>query len=181
MGGEKGEYFMYLSTSALISTILSCRPSKCTDAVAAHTKMVTSMHAVMDKFVTGSMDGKVKVWDGALQCLREFDVQRECIECIDPHVRSVCFDNKLTKILVGTASSEIYEVCFRSGSFTLLQEGHCKHELWGLGVHPSDPNTFATSGDDNYTRIYSIKHRKVVKKSNMDIAVRAVAFSSRLV
>ena len=167
-----------LVTGTVSGELLRWEGKKCADAVAAHTKMVTSMHAMVDKLVTGSMDGKVKVWDGALQCLREFDVQRECLECIDPHVRAVCFDNKLTKILVGTASSEIYEVCFRSGSFTLLQEGHCKHELWGLGIHPSDPNTFATSGDDSYTRVYSIKHRKVVKKSNMDIAVRAVAFSS---
>ena len=43
-------------------------------------------------------------------------------------------------------------MCSTSGEVMLLQQGHYKDqssggEVWGLAVHPSDPDTFATAGD----------------------------------
>ena len=57
----------------------------------------------------------------------------------------------------------MYELAKDSGNWTLLGEGHYSKpedgaggELWGLAPHPTNPDIFATSGDDATVRIWSI-------------------------
>jgi hypothetical protein len=54
----------------------------------------------------------------------------------------------ISSVLVGTESSEIYEVAKDTGSALLLAEGHFDDELWGLAPCPTNKDVLATCGDD---------------------------------
>ena len=101
----------------------------------------------------------------------------------------------ISRILVTTAGSEVYEIAAKSGNITLLHEAHfegrnplrlraatvlkllylfCMYfvsifppagELWGLATHPTDPDVFATCGDDKTIRIWSILARRLLRKA----------------
>jgi microtubule-associated protein-like 6 len=83
----------------------------------------------------------------------------------------------ITRILVATMSSEIYEVSAKSGTLCLLQECHYSGEIWGLGVHPTDPDVFATAGDDKTIRVWSISHKRIIRKAVLDCTARCINFS----
>eukprot|EP00947_MAST-08B_sp_MAST-8B-sp1_P004425 g4425.t1 len=46
-----------------------------------------------------------------------------------------------------------------SGSVKQLMVGHNKDEVWGLAVHPTDPNCFVTTGDDHTCRVWDAATR----------------------
>ena len=95
----------------------------CGKVVPAHRSMVSSMQVInRQKMVTGSRDGTVKVWDQSLECIRTFDMKQIAVGCMKTQVRSACFDNALQRIVVGMASSDIYEISFLSGSCTKLRK-----------------------------------------------------------
>jgi WD40 repeat protein len=48
--------------------------------------------------------------------------------------------------------------------------------LWGLATHPTDPDIFATVGDDAMLRIWSIKKNNLVKSHNIGWPGRSVAW-----
>merc|ERR1711871_444873 len=105
--------------------------------VPAHRSMISSMHQVnREKMVTGSRDATIKVWDRSLECIRTFDMKQLAFSCLNPQVRAVCFDSTLERIAVGTASSDMFEIGFLSGSCTKLIEGHFNGECHGLASHP---------------------------------------------
>jgi WD40 repeat protein len=75
----------------------------------------------------------------------------------------------------------IYWLLFISvvlGNACLVSEAHHTGELWGLCVHPLDPDLFVTCGDDRTLRIWSITHRRVIRKAILDCTARSVAWSS---
>tara|TARA_B100000780_G_C20964153_1_gene384888 strand:+ start:71 stop:721 length:651 start_codon:yes stop_codon:yes gene_type:complete len=98
---------------------------------------------------------------------------------VKPHVRSVCMDRTLERIVVGLASSDIYEICYASGSATLLSRGHFEGELWGLAPHPTESNLVATSGDDTTVRVWDTSLHEMVQIANVEAPCRAVEWSPR--
>ena len=90
--------------------------------VPAHRGMISSMQVVgTEKMVTGSRDGTVKVWDRSLEIIRTFDMKVMATQSsVKPYVRSVCMDRTLERIVVGLASSDVYEICYASGSGTCV-------------------------------------------------------------
>ena len=145
--------------------------------VKAHNDAVTALHTAQDKLVSGSRDRTVKVWDENLTLVKAFDMTIACPGAMRASICSVCVDPGVTKIAVGTLGSEIYELCYHSGSATLLNEGHCEHELWGLATHPNKPHIFATSGDDNTVRVWNTASRMIETRTNVDTMTRAIAWS----
>lgn len=57
------------------------------------------------------------------------------------------------------------------------QEGHFSGQLWGLAVHPSDGDIFATAGDDHSIRVWSISLGVMLRKAYVDGSCRALGWS----
>jgi len=145
--------------------------------VLAHTASVNCLYSTSKGVASGGKDGYVKLWDPSLNKIAEFCMHEATPKPYRPPVRAVVWDVPTNKILVGTKGSEIYEIAKDSKRTVLLNEGHCAHELWGLSMHPKDPDLFATCGDDKTVRVWSISKRKLVKKAVLDSMARALAWS----
>ena len=55
-------------------------------------------------------------------------------------------------------------------------QGHCKHELWGLAVHPHK-NEYCTVGDDQTVRIWDVDTHSLLRLSKLDTMARACTYS----
>ena len=146
-------------------------------AVKAHESSINVLKAVEVGYISGGKDGGVKIWDMYCNPLKAFAVNDFMPA---PHlfsVRSCDYDVSRGVIVIGTSSSEIYEVCFQSGRVAIFVEGHFQDELWGLSTHPNVPSIFTTSGDDCTVRVWNMKSRKMSKKVMLDSMVRAVDWS----
>ena len=79
------------------------------------------------------------------------------------------------KVLVGTRGSEIVEFLKKQDESSklmvddddvgIITRGHFKDEVWGLVVD-KDPNgnTYITSGDDGYVRLWDFEEEKQIRK-----------------
>eukprot|EP00949_MAST-11_sp_MAST-11-sp1_P004459 g4459.t1 len=167
-----------LITGTANGNIYMWEGSRVARVVPAHRSMIASMHAIdCEKLVTGSRDGVVKVWDRTLECIRTFDLKQAAPNSLVMQIRAVRFNSALTKVVVGTAACELYEICYTSGSTTLLTEGPCKGETWGLATHPKDARLLATTGDDRYVRVWDCEDKMQVSRANVDSEARAVSWS----
>ena len=94
------------------------------------------------------------------------------------------------RLLIGTKDSEIFELALSTGlpmqygpgqegeavKDGMLVDGHCKDELWGLAMHPKEPDLFATCGDDHTVRMWNIKEKRMVSMVDVGHMARALAF-----
>lgn len=97
----------------------------------------------------------------------------------NPHVRSVCANADGTKLLIGTAGCEIYEIAASDGCnlhFGPLITGHCRKELWGLSMNPKKSEA-CTVGDDQTIRIWDIEAHRMLRMVQLDAGSRSCAYS----
>jgi microtubule-associated protein-like 6 len=155
-------------------------------SVKAHAKTINSISAKTtlkgDYFVTGGKDGVIKLWNLSMHCVKAFDMRESRPPPRNPSVRSVTINDVGNTILVGTQGSELFEITNIQATAditgaTLLQRGHFAFELWGLAPHPTDPDVFATVGDDCTLRIWSAEHRRPNHEMTIETMSRAVAWS----
>jgi microtubule-associated protein-like 6 len=150
--------------------------------IRAHDLAVVSLWACKAGILSSSKDGSVKQWSNQMEHLRSFSLFDSDIPPILPSIRSIDggvskAGDEITRILVTTAGAEIYEIAAGSGSTCLISESHYTGELWGLCVHPTDPDLFMTAGDDKTIRVWSIKHKRVLRKAVLDCTARCVSWS----
>jgi microtubule-associated protein-like 6 len=143
-------------------------------AVKAHSSTVYTIQSTNTGIVTGGREGLVKIWTQSLECTIAIDMQM--LGSLNPAVKSVCWDNDLGKVLVGTAGNEIWEVASSDGQNMHLdgplEQGHFADELWGLSINPSMPH-YATVGDDKTLRIWDLFEHKIVKMTALEMMSRA--------
>ncbi|GMI26163.1 hypothetical protein TrCOL_g13309, partial [Triparma columacea] len=91
------------------------------------------------KILTGGKDGLIITWEPGLKAKLSSIDMKALVGSNNVHshiVRSISPSEDLSKLVVGTQSSSIFEVKFgRDGedaASTLLSSGHSKGELWGL-------------------------------------------------
>jgi len=142
----------------------------------------TGYSSAGEYMVTGGKEGVIKLWDATLHCRKAYHMREAKPQSRNVSVRSVALNHVGNTILVGTQGSEIYEVTNIQAladitRATLLQRGHCKDELWGLATHPTDPDVFATVGDDKTLRVWSVKLQRPTAEIAIETVSRCVCWS----
>ena len=150
--------------------------------VRAHEKGVSAIWSCGKGVITGSKCGMVKLWTVELEHIRSFTLADADVPPVLSTVRSLdgalsIDGSSITRILVATAGGEIYEISARSGNICLLHESHYTGELWGLCTHPLDPDVFATVGDDKTIRVWSLSHKRLLRKAVLDCTARSIGWS----
>jgi len=150
--------------------------------IRAHELGVTAIWASDVGVVTAAKDGVIKLWSPRLEHLRSFSLGDADIPPILGCIRSIDAMLSLNKdsvisILAATASGEIYEVAAKSGTSCIMHESHYCNELWGLAMHPVNPDLIATVGDDQTIRIWSVSKKRMLRKAVFDCTARSVSWS----
>jgi microtubule-associated protein-like 6 len=147
-------------------------------AIPAHERSVNALYTCNEGLCSGGKDGMVRLWTTSLECTVEVDMA--VLGAFNPCVRSVCWNPDSNKILIGTRGSEIFEVSASDGSnlhgTSPLLQGHCAYELWGLAIHPINPE-YCTVGDDKTVRVWDLHTRKMLRMAKLDTYGRACAYS----
>ena len=129
---------------------------------------------------SGGRDGVVRLWSPTLIELRSFEVVDAPEPPLSSSVHAVAFDRLGTKLLVAQRSGELFEVARESKRMLLLSEAHANKQLHGLATHPTDPDLYATCGDDATVAVWSISRRRRLMRTAPDLlgaAARAIAWS----
>merc|ERR1712100_344634 len=116
----------------------------------AHQGAVFAVCTCPDGFISGGKDGKVRIWTG-LDPLKIFDFSTTNATSVAPmRIRSL--DWLDGKVLVGTMSSEIFELDEKTTIHRLLCQGHSTGEICAVAAHPKH-NTVASGGSDRTVRL----------------------------
>jgi len=150
--------------------------------IRAHELGVSAIWACPAGVVTAAKDGLIKQWTTEFVHVRSFMLADADVPPVIPCVRSIdaylsMEGDCITRILASTSAGEIYELAARSGGICLVHESHYTGELWGLGVHPTDPDLFVTAGDDKSVRVWSISANRLLRKALLDCTARCVNWS----
>lgn len=143
--------------------------------------------------VTGGKDRWVRVWNSALQCVGQMEISPSMsprdgsVASID--VRPGTAPSGVV-LAVGTYGGEVIEIGSESApggrkatGMDIASASACTHlhshfngELWGLAVHPTDPDIFVTVGDDGTLRVWSISANCQLLNMYLGWPARCVAF-----
>lgn len=152
--------------------------------VRAHELGISAIWSGAGGLVTCSKDGMIKLWSSILEHVRSFSLSECDVPPLSPKITSadaatmiIGGRDTVTNLLVSTTGGEIFEISAKSGAITLMQEGHYSGELWGLCVHPKDPDFFATCGDDNTVRLWCLSKKRLLRKAILDCTARCIAWS----
>jgi len=150
--------------------------------IRAHELGVTCIWAGETGVVTGAKDGIIKIWTLQFEHVRSVMLSEADVPPVVGAVRSLdafmsAGRDFINRILVTTAGGEIYEISAKSGSISLIHESHFEGELWGLATHPTNPDVFATVGDDKSIRVWSVLARRLLRKAIIDCTARTVSWS----
>lgn len=125
--------------------------------------------------ISGGKDGCVKIWNPSLQMISILDLKSPSFDCFfDASVAAIDVkpfsSNEKLVFVVGTLGGDVVEFFVPSSkgkdsdSYDLskaqvspLMTSHSKGELWGLATNPIYPDIYATVGDDQALRIWSMK------------------------
>jgi len=121
--------------------------------VTAHARAVFAMDVSRkgQLLVTGGLDGMVRIWNEALDCINEFNMA-SVSKCHQNAVRAVAFSLDGTSVLIGLQGAEVLELGVKDAAVSeaVAIKGHTT-QLLGLAAHPRS-GLFVTTGDDAVLR-----------------------------
>jgi WD40 repeat protein len=145
--------------------------------VLAHGGAVNAISAASDGICTAGADGYVKIWTRFLEC--RLVIEMKLVGAVSSNVRCVDWESDIGRILIGTASAEIYEVNAGDGENmhkAAVLEGHGGDELWGLAVNPTREE-FCTVGDDAYLRVWDLVTHTTIANIALEMPARCCVYS----
>lgn len=152
-----------------------------TRAISAHERTVNSLHSTGDFMVSGSKDGTVKVWGKGsdIALLSQFDLATARPLPMNSSIRSVrlSVDKLRSTILIGTKSSDIYELRRLTGACVQVSSAHAVDEVWGLAPHPTNADVYISCGDDKTIRLWSVSKKRQLAAVVHENTMRAVSWS----
>lgn len=179
--GEDGKLEKVIANSneeeTIINTspICSIRTCYCNPGNISHATTKSRLRKT-GRIVVGHQDGSIFILSFNFETLHKYHVGKNknnniggissAINSIDIWMNST--KTEIMKLLIGTKGSNIYEISVVTGNMILLHEGHCEGELWGLAMHPKNPDLFATCGDDQTIRIWSLKKNQTIRKLQLN-------------
>ena len=137
--------------------------------IKAHNDGVLCLCACPEGIISGSLDNTVTVWTKALQKIGSFEVSSS----VSPFDKAVCaldFQSDLhgastTKILVGTRSSNIYEISRTTGHVSPVIENHCFGQVNAVSFNPTNQDQFATVGEDRALIVWSMDQNAAIRRT----------------
>ena len=91
------------------------------------------------------------------------------------YIRSVSIAGG-SELLIATAQSEVVLINIEDESLTWITRAHAEGELWGLGVHPTEPLA-VTASDDKSFRIWNLETHETVSVGYLETEARSCCFS----
>ena len=119
-------------------------------------KELLSLNANEKYIATGDVSGNVNIWDFDLNLIRE-------LPKMDAGARIVKFRSNSESVLVGTYAGSVYEFDMQGNK--LLHFRADTERVYGLDIHPHDPDLLLTGGNDANARLWSIRKILQFQKS----------------
>jgi WD40 repeat protein len=151
---------------------------KVTTTVTAHDAPILAITKVMQGFATGGKDGLVKIWSSSLKPLHVYNTSQYLPKPMSTGVHCLRSNHIGSRLSVGMRSGELYEISLPTHSYMLLVDGHSNRQLHGICANPSNSDEYVTVGDDGMLRVWSILRKNCLRRLNIEVASRAVAWSA---
>eukprot|EP00759_Apiculatamorpha_spiralis_P014338 PhF_6_TR21028/c1_g1_i1/m.30235/K18598/EML6; echinoderm microtubule-associated protein-like 6 len=158
----------------------------------AHQKHIFALEAVGDTLYSGGKDGYFSKWNmnsfaklGSINMNKAEDP--EVMSASSNAVRAIAVLDDNT-ILLGTVTNSLFTVDFPQNNVQVVVRGHygdlsakeddaeAYGELWALDCHPKD-DVFATACEDKTVRVWDIRGRRMLAKSNLRDFARSCAWN----
>ena len=171
------------STSIITGTVsghlYEWRDEQIVRSVSAHDMTIASV-ANLGRwgYATGATDGMVKVWSTDLKQLYTINLLQFIPVPVDMSVYILQANLRHTKLAIGMKSGELYEFALLSRSNQVVNQGHGSLQLHSISACPTNPDEYATAGDDGSVIIWSIERKSCVRRVEIDAASRAMAWSN---
>lgn len=134
---------------------------------------IYSLTTYKDGYVSGGKFGHIFLWNHQLEIVYKFSIESMC-DIKNCFIRSVSI--RETKIVVGTADSEVVEFKIDRSNIHWVTRGHKEGELWGLATHPTN-NIAATASDDCKVSIWNLDSMVQVQSISIGAQARSCCFS----
>jgi WD40 repeat protein len=150
-----------------------------------HSSSIFQITPLNGGYATAGKDSCIRTWDASFAPLESINLKQTMSHMNSPDfffphelvIRSIVAKN--SRLLIGTQSSEIFEVDLANDDLgaKCLCKGHGEGELWSLAVSPVDPDVCATASDDKTVRVWNLKEKRLLKITELEKKVRSCSFS----
>ena len=165
-------------TGTVSGHLYEWRDEQVVRSVTAHDMMVSSL-ANLGRwgYASGAADGTVKLWTSDLKPTFTVNLLLFIPVPVDMSVFVLQSNIIRTKLAIGMKSGELYELALLSRSSQVVNQGHASLQLHGISACPTNPDEYATAGDDGSVVVWSIGRKSCVRRVEIDAASRAIAWS----
>lgn len=131
-----------------------------------------------DKYISGSRDGFVNLWDSSFVCILSVNLRR-IGGILDLEARSMAWCAETETVVVGTTSNEIYQIPLKIEYNSLIKivlSGSYGKELCGMSIS-SDGHQMVTTADDKMLRIWDLHEKMLVRSTLLHTASKCCSYS----
>lgn len=131
-------------------------------------------------FLSGGSDGKIIYWSADFKKGLTIDInlEKDRLGILMPKIRALCFDPTMTKLAIGTRSSNILECDLEGKNMKVLLDGHYNGNLNGLAVcPPGSSNEYLTCGEDQMIAKWDPKQMTSIQKVRIAFKCSAASIS----